>query len=220
MKKNIMLRLSAVLLVAVLLTTCVISGTWAKYTTADTANDSARVAKWGVTVDVESSAFLTEYAANEDHGAITNTVVATEKVLAPGTAGTLATVEIYGTPEVAVEVAVDLNITLSNWAVDVTNDDTDNPVFYCPLVFAVGSNKVDGATCISEDDLKTKIEALVDAAATKYAVGENFDKDITLTWEWAFSTSDENDVKDTALGDLAVAPTISATIEASVTQID
>ena len=219
MKKNIMLRLSAVLLVAVLLTTCVISGTWAKYVTTDTANDSARVAKWGVTVDVESPAFLKEYAANEDHGTITNTVVATEKVLAPGTKGTLATVKINGTPEVAVEVAVDLNITLSNWSVDVTDDGNDNPVFYCPLVFAVGNDKVNGATCTSEDDLKTKIEALVDAA-TKYAVGANFDKDITLTWEWAF---EGDNVKDTALGNAASysdAPLIAATITASVTQID
>jgi hypothetical protein len=47
MKKNKMMRLASLLLVCVLLTTSVISGTFAKYTTSYTANDTARVAKWG-----------------------------------------------------------------------------------------------------------------------------------------------------------------------------
>lgn len=52
MKKNIMMRLSAVLLVAVLLTTCVISGTWAKYTKTGAADETARVAAFGVNIAV------------------------------------------------------------------------------------------------------------------------------------------------------------------------
>lgn len=50
MKKNKMLRLASVLLIVVILTTCVIGGTLAKYTTSDSAADTARVAQWGVTV--------------------------------------------------------------------------------------------------------------------------------------------------------------------------
>ena len=53
MKKNIMMRLSALLLVAVLLTTCVISGTFAKYvTTSELEEDVATVAKWGIVMTV------------------------------------------------------------------------------------------------------------------------------------------------------------------------
>ena len=52
MKKNTMMRLAAVLLVGVLLTTSVIGGTFAKYTTSDDATDTARVAKWGVTINL------------------------------------------------------------------------------------------------------------------------------------------------------------------------
>ena len=43
MKKNKMMRLASFLLIAVLLTTSVISGTFAKYVTTDAQWDSARV---------------------------------------------------------------------------------------------------------------------------------------------------------------------------------
>ena len=56
MKKNTMMRLAAVLLVVALLTTSVICGTFAKYTSADTATDSARVAKWDIQLNGENIA--------------------------------------------------------------------------------------------------------------------------------------------------------------------
>ena len=48
MKKNVMMRVASALLVAVLMTTCAISGTFAKYTSSKTDSDSARVAVWGL----------------------------------------------------------------------------------------------------------------------------------------------------------------------------
>ena len=47
MRKNKMMRLASALLVAVLLSTCAISGTFAKYVTSSTGTDKARVAYWG-----------------------------------------------------------------------------------------------------------------------------------------------------------------------------
>ena len=55
MKKNMMMRLSIFLVLGILLTTCVISGTFAKYTTSNNGSDSAKVAAWGLTIDVENS---------------------------------------------------------------------------------------------------------------------------------------------------------------------
>ena len=49
MKKNKMMRLASVLLVLCLLTTSVISGTFAKYTSTVSSEDVARVANWGFT---------------------------------------------------------------------------------------------------------------------------------------------------------------------------
>ena len=65
MKKNKMMRLASFLLIAVLVSTSAISGTYAKYTTSGFAEDQARVAKWGVTVaaDVTTDTFGTDYVA-------------------------------------------------------------------------------------------------------------------------------------------------------------
>lgn len=46
-KKNIFLRIASGMAVAALLSTCVVSTTFAKYTTSTKAEDSARVAYWG-----------------------------------------------------------------------------------------------------------------------------------------------------------------------------
>ena len=45
MKKNVLMRIASGALVITMLTTCVISGTFAKYITDDAASDKARVAK-------------------------------------------------------------------------------------------------------------------------------------------------------------------------------
>ena len=63
MKKNFMMRAASVLLVAVMLTTCAISGTFAKYVTSDSGSDFARVAKFGVTV---TDKFETLFAREAD----------------------------------------------------------------------------------------------------------------------------------------------------------
>ena len=223
MKKNIMMRLSAVLLVAVLLSLCVISGTWAKYVTSGNADDEARVAKWGVTVTVTGDeAFGLKY--NDAIEAEGTKVVSAEKVLAPGTNGTLGSVTITGTPEVMVAVVVDLDIELASWNIRVTDTDLDGDIdenddaeFYCPLVFSDGTTTIDGATYDDAAELKAAIEALVDKNVAQVAVGGAVASSVTLTWAWSYTG---NDVKDTALGDLSTAPTISATWSASVTQVD
>ena len=61
MKKNVMMRLACFLLVAVLISTSAISGTYAKYVTSGQSTDSARVAKWGVTVTANGTTFANAY---------------------------------------------------------------------------------------------------------------------------------------------------------------
>ena len=68
MKKNRMMRLASILLICVLLTTSVISGTFAKYVTADTGSDNARVAKWGVELIVTGdNLFSNSYNGVDDN---------------------------------------------------------------------------------------------------------------------------------------------------------
>ena len=108
MRKNKMMRAASALLVAVLLTTSTISGTFAKYVTEASGQDEARVAKWGVEVSAfTNELFAKTYAKTEDTS-IENTVVADEKVVAPGTThkdGGLKFV-LKGTPEVATRVEI------------------------------------------------------------------------------------------------------------------
>ena len=111
MKKNKMLRIASILLVVTLLSTCVISGTFAKYVTRAKGNDKARVAKWGVLVTVEGNAFADKYAATdeaylEDGGEYSViSSVEGEQVVAPGTSAEEADMALVatvkGTPEVA-----------------------------------------------------------------------------------------------------------------------
>ena len=74
MKKNVMMRLASFLLVAVLISTSAISGTYAKYVTADEGTDTARVAKWGVEIEAESfGMFDTNYATDDDNATFEGT---------------------------------------------------------------------------------------------------------------------------------------------------
>lgn len=120
MKKNRMMRLASILLVCVLLTTSVISGTFAKYTTQDSASDVARVAKWGVELQVAGKLYGETYkdtiVANDD---ATLTVQANDAasandfVIAPGTSSDEGFhISLTGTPEVASQAIV--TITAQN----------------------------------------------------------------------------------------------------------
>ena len=83
MKKNRMMRLASVLMVAVMMTTCTISGTFAKYVTSVESQDSARVAYWGfkpATMDL-SGLFVAEYDSKDVKAQNL------KDVMAPGTKG-------------------------------------------------------------------------------------------------------------------------------------
>lgn len=115
MKKNKMMRLASALLVLTLLTTCIISGTFAKYVTTDSASDTARVAKFGVVASVSGDLFGATYKAVNKGNSITTydknggTVSSAdgEFVVAPGTKnGTGLTLSVSGTPEVSTKVTL------------------------------------------------------------------------------------------------------------------
>ena len=117
MRKNKMMRAASALLVAVLLTTSTISGTFAKYVTEASGSDTARVAKWGVEVGLTGYLFddsydeePKEWTANEDIAAI-NVQASTEHdyVVAPGTENkTGLTFKLTGQPEVDTEVKFEI----------------------------------------------------------------------------------------------------------------
>ena len=220
MKKNKMMRIASALLVAVILTTCAISGTFAKYVTSGNGSDVARVAKFGVTVTGTADTFKETYEKNDAGFTLAaNTVVSTEDVVAPGTSGTMAAFTITGTPEVAVRVSFAGTLELGDKWVDSNSD------YYCPIEVTVGDTTFKGTTYSSADEF----EAAVNAKIATYSKDYEANKDLStiggdapvISWKWAFEGND--DVKDTYLGDQAAtanAAKITLNVTATVTQID
>lgn len=232
MRKNKMMRTAAVLLVAVLLTTCAISGTFAKYTSTGSAQDSARVAKWGVTVTcTDLSAFSTQYSiseseANAKTAGINYSVSSSNDVIAPGTSGNLANFTLSGTPEVAVKVEYAATVTLSNWTV--------NNTYYCPLIINVGGTEVKGTDYKNVSSFQTAIANEIAKHTSYIEAGKDLSKEenwdaLDISWYWGFETTVEGSAQnenDTALGnaaadtDTANDPSFGISITVTVTQVD
>lgn len=240
LKNNRTMRAAVLLLALVLITSCFVGGTFAKYVTSNQAADYARVAKWGVTVTAHETGdvFAKEYdaVAGQD-----NTVIAGDeyKVIAPGTKkDNAALVTLSGQPEVAVNVtysAEHFSLT-GKWLGDANT-------FYCPLIIkvtgkvgdTVKTETIECAKMNSADDVKTAVQNAVAACSATY--GPNTDlsaaavanEGLKISWEWPFegtANPGQTDVKDTYLGNQAATatgldiPAIHIPVTATVTQID
>lgn len=210
MKKNTMMRVASALLVAVLLTTCAISGTFAKYTTSVSSQDSARVANWGFersnSMDL-TNLFLGSYDnvdSNDD-----------DDVIAPGTAGSTTFQfkydEANGTtgPEVAYTFTV---------AVEASCD---------PAILANSSItwQLDTNGYGSWDKMIADIMALSgDASGSKQYAPNTLpaaftaaDEVHTISWKWDI---DGNNDLDTAMGNDDDLANCSIKITITATQVD
>ena len=230
MRKNRMMRLASVLLVCVLLTTSVISGTFAKYVTDGSSKDSARVAKWGVTVSADYSDLFTrgyKYAdtvSTDAEGEASVWAGAEVDVVAPGTSGELADFTVTGTPEVAVAVSYVADLKLTNWEISTGE--------YCPLVFDVnGQYYFVGQTGIENiAALEAAVEAAIVASAAEYDPNADLSvvaNDLAVSWSWAFengTAAEQTDGKDTEIGNWAskgkAAPTVELEVKCTIEQID
>ncbi len=235
MKKNKMMRVASGVAVLTLLTTCAISGTFAKYTTGSSASDTARVAKFGVTVTASDASMFSKSYDTEN-----GTVVSTEQVVAPGTKNeTGLTFTVAGESEVAVRLdfamTVDKDVSVKagsylDWTTGNDTTDTfeltDN---YTPVVFTLKKD----STEVKSGTLAEVAEAFA-ALSTKQgenvAVGTSFAATYTLTWAWAYDTeagNGANDKADTLLGNVAAGTAVEGVetkidfdMSITVTQVD
>ena len=190
MKKNRMMRLASILLVCVLLSTSVISGTFAKYVSEATGTSTATVAKWNVTVDdvkldstskeFEFDLFKTILDTDPQDADADDEVAA--NLIAPGTKGSFDIV-LKNDSEVDAEYAISFDV-----------DDAG-----VPLKFKVNGEEL-------EDIDFTRID--MGASAT-----------VKVEWEWTFYVDEAADKVDTELGlQQLVQPSVSATV--TVQQVD
>ena len=205
MKKNVMMRVASALLVAVLLSTCAISGTFAKYVTEATGSDQARVAKWGVVITTTTSGLFAETYKND--AAIGSTAAGAglsvdsedgKFVVAPGTKGSV-NFSISGTPEVAVDVKIVMNVEKDVIIPSGTVIAAGNTLSgdYTPVVFTLKDSADNVIATGTLSDIETGLEGL----SAQYAPNYTLDETYTLSWAWAIDGV--NDVADTYLGNVA-----------------
>lgn len=237
------MRVAGLLLALVLVTSCFVGGTFAKYVTSGTGADLARVAMWGVKVTAhrEGDIFASEYD---------NTVVAggEYKVIAPGTKKeNAAVVTVSGKPEVAVNVTYSAEhfALTGKWAYnDGQPGSTDE--YYCPLIFKItgmvnGVETTETINCLEKNSV-AEVKAAVGTALAKFNASYPAGTDLStkdngglkISWEWPFvgtteKNSAQSDEKDTFLGNLATAtgqdshntiPAVHVIVTATVTQVD
>lgn len=123
MKKTKLMRAALLLLVLTLITSCFVGGTFAKYTTSASGNDSARVASWGfkpTTIDL-GNLFKNAYDATDSA-----TVKSTVDVIAPGTANSVKFGFTYGGATTAPEVAYTFEVSTTGSSCDNSIKDNTN----------------------------------------------------------------------------------------------
>jgi hypothetical protein len=229
------MRLASGLLVLTLVTTSILSGTFAKYVTSDSASDSARVAKFGAVVTASGSLFGTTYidaaGGNTPGGAAADlTVVSSsnpqDNVVAPGTKNdTGITVAFSGAPEVDValsvvmtdgykEVFLKANQDLPDMTTGDTEDDFDNAADYYPVKFTLTQTIGANTTTLVNAGRLTAVETELEELSATIDANTDLATTIgtlTLTWAWDFGNSGAGtfDQQDTLLGDLAAGTTLA-----------
>ena len=196
--KNKFMRIAAVMLMLCLVTTCAISGTFAKYTTATAGQDTARVAYWGwtgTTINIENlftKTYSNDVAAKNDDG-----------LIAPGT-GSSATFTITYTDNTGKSIdapEVDYIFTVS--AADSTCDTLikNNKNIQWRLNVTENSTETEGTwgTWTALVDAINLLDGTAGAEGKNYDAGylpEAFDNGqvYEIEWQWVFEGSETYDV--------------------------
>ena len=213
MKKNKMLRTAAILLVAVLLTTSVIGGTFAKYTTSQQTSDTARVAHWGFGAANGADIEFKLFDVSADSG------IKEDGLIAPGTTKnvdfTLVNADAETAPEVAYKITVDMQDTTTALSAELEEalyfELDDQPyATWGELVTAI--KNLSGST----DGSGVKEYAPGEAVPAAFVNGATHN----IKWTWDFERND--DEGDTELGNKAIAEleTLKLAIKITIEQID
>jgi hypothetical protein len=196
-KKQIRKTLLLAILVLLVVATSTFIGTLAKYSTSETASDSAVAAEFGLNIPKSINLFSDSYTnvQADENG---------KKIIAPGTEGEYAFV-VTGTSEVAYKVVADISVVYS----DEWNG-------YEPLMFSIN-----GEDWLSLADFETALSNKL--ASDIIEPNAIYSSSQTIYWQWPFYTSVEDDLKDTAMGTAATAetaPSVTISIELTAVQVD
>lgn len=185
------IRLCLILMMLAILTFTMSLGTIARYSTSGGNTESARVAKFGVTLTAsDNSMFHTEYETA--NGIITVKSSTGDKIVAPGTKDGGITFTVKGSPEVRTQLVLSLKAEDDIfYRVNLTEE-------YKPVIFTLKK----GDNVIAKGSI-SDIEASLTNQVVAYAPNETINTTYTLSWEWPYHVDEDSDNADTILGDLA-----------------
>lgn len=212
MKKNKVLRLASVLMMACLLTTCVISGTFAKYVSTKSAQDQARVAYWGFK---EATLEIKDLFAN----AYDDSVGSTVDVIAPGTTGSTTIQYEYKANEsgiTAPEVAYKFEVSTAGSSCADKIKDNDNITW--ALVAGNNAPEAESDEWGKWDALLTKIAGLSVERVKAGNLPALSSGPYTIAWKWDFEKDAAGNTEDTDMSDSLAEVVLKITVTA--TQID
>lgn len=213
MKKNRVMRFASVILILTLLSTSVISGTFAKYVTTNSGSDTARVAKFGVTIEVKDGEgnvaeasdlklFATSYATEDTayEGELSVKSSNQDRLVAPGTKGALS-ITITGTPEVATRLAVEFDsedftsdcaaiqlpagsYTLAAGEFEPDAKTVTTTAVYEPVKFYFGTNPITAST--SYTMTLEQLQTAMENIGADFDPNETLDTTYYIGWCWPY----------------------------------
>ena len=227
---KIIIAIFSVMICLLVIISMTLSGTFAKYVTSGgDFSDSARVAKWGVTIDTYSD-LVSSYT--KDNVILFQTRSNTnDKIIAPGTKGSLLCFEVQGKAEVSYDIALsNASFTLGDGycaSSKILLDEYDEPIEYFPIIIKFckidynnSSNTViesygmtgtgAGHEYATVEALETAIAQHIDTAFRE-SVAPPSDRHVlySIEWEWPYSAPSGNTYQtqrlDTILGEALIA---------------
>lgn len=214
-EKSIKSRIGILILSAVLLLTCVITGIYALYKSNGNEASSANAAKWGVTVTAQgdsSNLFKATYDGNDDVSVVSSN--SSQLVAAPGTSGS-TTFSITGQPEVAVEIAITLNDSSALSMIKGPGDATaaTKDYTYYPVKWTLKKSSTSPSDWSSIGAV-TDCDGVSLAAINNYLEGADVSKswaantDLTTQYgyyqlSWSWPAAEDHDAEDTYIGNVA-----------------
>jgi len=213
--KNKFMRLAAVMLMLCLVTCCAIGGTFAKYTTDVSGDDTARVAYWGFT-DTNTSVSIDNLFLDGTYDSETGILTGGDDLIAPGSKNDVDVLVEYSgsvTPEVDYTITVAFDETNSAIA-DAIKNNTNIKWYY------------NGAVAGTNGTWAELIAAVNGTAALNFEAGTvptaGTNKLCNIGWKWAFETVGDaaQDTTDTNMGNSATDLEVTIVLTVTITQVN
>ena len=195
---NKLAKFMALVLLVTLLAVILVSGTYAKYTTAVSAKDTATVARWNITLNGEDISKGTQktlklglFDTINDTDFTSEESDVTAGKIAPGTTGQFEIAKLINNSDVNAQYKITYSI------------DNNNNI---PLEFSKDKNAADSEWKSLSDFSMNNFEALSKDSTEGVSTG-------TIYWRWKFERNDDSADTDFGINTPEVVVTATITVE-------